>query len=205
MPRKTTLAAAIAAALALSAAGVAADKGLVWPHRTDKQGEPFSDYGGGWSLIGGRPGDERVFLDFFQHQAVDDVITIDEITAGAAKGSVRVLDLAIAVRRPGEPYLTAATYQLDPATPWRECDGQFITDPAGYEVQPGEVVMLVQRLRLTEPGRGKLAPAEITFRRNGVRFRSHPAMHIEVRVGEQFGKRRQDLWERACRDSDGAF
>jgi hypothetical protein len=204
-PRKT-FALAAAVVLVVSAVGYAAGKGLIWPHRTDRKDEPFSDYGGATFGFSAAPGDERILLDFFQHEAVDDVITIEKIKAGKSSGPATVLDVAIAVRRPGEPFLVPTTYPVEPTTAWRDCDAQFITDPTGYEVQPGEVVMLVQKLRLTEPGAGKLAPAEITFRRHGVRFRSHPGMHFEFEVDERFDKTpSEDSWERACANPDGTF
>jgi hypothetical protein len=204
-PRKT-FAVAAAAVLVISTVGYAAGRGLIWPHRTDRINEPFSDYGGGTLGFKAAPGDERIFLDFFQHKPVDDVITIEQVTSGIARGPVTVLEVALAIRRPGEPFLAPTTYPVDPTTAWRECNAQFITDPTGYEVQPGEVVMLVQKLRFTEPGAGKLAPAEIIFRRNGVRFRSHPGMHLKFEVDERFDKTiPKHSWKRACDNPHGVF
>lgn len=204
--RRKAFAVAVAAVLVISAVGYAASKGLIWPHRTDGIDDPFSE-GGATFGFKAAPGDERIFLDFFQHKPVDDVITIEQITAGTAKGPVRVLEVAIAIRRPGEPFLVPIfMYPVDPTTAWRECDAQFITDPTGYEVQPGEVVMLVQKLRFTESGAGELASAEIIFRWNGVRFRSHPGMHLEFEVDERFDKTiLKPSWERACGNPDGVF
>lgn len=76
------VAVAVTAVLGISAAGYAAGKGLISPHRTDRIDEPFSDYGAATYGIKAAPGDELIFLDFFQGQQVDDVITIEQISAG---------------------------------------------------------------------------------------------------------------------------
>jgi hypothetical protein len=181
--------------------------GLIWPHHTDRKNEPFSDYGGATFGFRGRPGDQLLMLDFFQHSDTDDIITIESITPAEPSGPWRVSELGILVRRPGEPLLTAGVFSLGSIEDWRSCEGQAILDPDGYQVQPGESVMLAEVLTLGPgEGDGSLGSPAIEFTRNGTRYRSHPGMDLEIKVVQDarpFG--REATWEWACTHPDGTF
>ncbi|MEA2453486.1 MAG: hypothetical protein QOG04_2196 [Actinomycetota bacterium] len=181
--------------------------GLIWPHVMEGANEPFPNGHGATLGMAGRPGDHILMLDFFQHRDSGEVLTLESLTPSEPSGPWNVTDLALLVRRPGQPLLTAGAYALDSIDGWRDCEGQAIVEPEGYEVQPGESVMLVEVLTLGKgAGDGKLSSPTIVFRRGGVRYRSRPGMDLEVRVSKDFRHYQEDeTWEWACAHPEGTF
>lgn len=195
----------LAAIMAVAALCYALGTGLIWPHTVDGD-QPFSDDGGATLGFGGTPGDRFILVDWLSHGQYEDVITLDSITPSETASVWRVTDVAIGVRRPGEPYVTAGVYPSVGDDDWQRCDAQPIETEFPYEVQPGEEIMLVQVMELLSRGKDRLPPAEVRFRRNGVRFASHPGMHLEVAVTDKARpSSRESTWEYACEHPEQTF
>lgn len=206
LSQKRTFYLALAALLVLSAFSYTLGKGLIWPHRVDDLDEAFANGGDGFGFgFQTAPGTEHILLDFFQGVETKEPITIESVTPASPSGPAEVIDLALAVRRPGEPFLSPFRFDVDPTTDWRDCDALSIEEPAGYEVQPGEMVFLVERVRLTGPGKGRLPSATVTFRRDGKRYRSTPGTNIHYTVRKRFDYEDRRTWEWECSHPEAPY